>query len=211
MIEVPPESKIVPEDQEKCASVFEGGAIDDFQISVAEEGQLSAVDHYSLSAELASFLRGMEECTYVHAFGNGIEIESAGRVPNKSQTIVRNDLAALPFLIAGKNDIVLAPPLSQKFLDHLTNTLGFTDLPLFVASMEDAESSGRTIAGVRPFGVPGDHMRRSNIAKYRDDVIVCTSMEGIDAAVEVSDASYLREAFPLRGWGVIGHTQSGSL
>ena len=60
-------------------------------------------DHYSPNAELASFLLEIEELTFVHAFGNGIEIESAGRKPNKSQTVMRNDLAALPFLIAGTN------------------------------------------------------------------------------------------------------------
>ena len=56
---------------------------------------------------------------------------------------------------AGKNDIVLAPPVSQEFQHHLTHTLGFKDLPLFVETMEEAENSGRTISGVRPFGVPG--------------------------------------------------------
>lgn len=143
----------------------------------------ASVDHYSPSKDLASYLQEIEPCTYVHEFSFGIEIESSGRAPNRGTLTMLNDLKALPYLIASKNDIVLAPPLSQSFKDHLKNTLGIIDLPLFVNSMEEATSGQHEIAGLRRFGQPGDHMRRSNIAKYRDDVAVCTTLEEIDEAV----------------------------
>lgn len=141
------------------------------------------VDYFSPTEELRSYLQEIEEFTHVHSFGSGIEIESAGRAINKGAIVLREDLSMLPFVLASKNDIVLTRIPRPEFLQQLTDRLGLVDFPLFVTDMEAAQACGRPIAGVRPFGVAGEHMRRSNIAKYRDDVAVCVTMEQIEAAV----------------------------
>ena len=143
------------------------------------------VNHYSASEELSTKLKSFEEDTYVHFFGCGIESESAGRALNKSAVILRNDLLIIPYTIADKNDIVLAPPPRIEFLEHLRDKLGIIDLPTFIEDIEIITKSGIDIKAIRPFGIAGDHMRRSNIAKYRDDVAVCKSLEEINNAVEL--------------------------
>lgn len=144
-----------------------------------------AYDYYRASKELSDKLKSFEDATYVHFFGCGIESESAGRALNKGAILLRNDLSIIPYSIADKNDIVLAPPPRPEFVKHLRDKLGIVDLPSFMEDMDAVAASGRKIAAVRPFGIAGDHMRRSNIAKYREDVSVCTTLEEIIHAVEL--------------------------
>jgi hypothetical protein len=59
-------------------------------------------------------------------------------------------------------------------------------LPEFVESKVDSE---RVVAGHRPYGVVGEHLRRSNVARYRDDVAVCRTLEQVLAVRLLSDFS----------------------
>jgi hypothetical protein len=144
---------------------------------------LSKWQNYHPSVELTKHIQSMRESRFVHVFGCGIETESAGRALNKGQVILRHDLAALPYLIAGKNDIVSAPPLRPEFIEYLREKTGILHFPEF---RDNCVDDGSVPEGyeVLPFGVPGEHMRRSNIAKYRDDVAVCSTIEEVRAGVE---------------------------
>ena len=46
----------------------------------------------------------------VYSYNAGVEVEAAGRPPAKNWLTLRRDLAALPWLLAGPHDVVLAPP-----------------------------------------------------------------------------------------------------
>lgn len=144
---------------------------------------ISKWKNYHPSVELTSHVQKMREKRFVHAFGCGIETESAGRALNKSQVILRRDLAALPYLLAGKNDIVSAPPLRTEFLQYLKEKTGIQHMPTFRENIIDSNNIPVGYE-VLPFGVPGEHMRRSNIAQYRDDVAVCCTIEEVREAVE---------------------------
>lgn len=137
--------------------------------------------NYHPSADLTRCMMKMREKMFVHAFGCGIETESAGRALNKGQVILRHDLAALPYLLAGENDIVSAPPQRPEFIEYLVEKTGIHQLPEFRENCINSAPEGYEVL---PFGVPGDHMRRSNIALYREDVAVCSTIEEVRAAVE---------------------------
>ena len=139
---------------------------------------ISPWKHYIPSEELANSLQVDAKGSWVYSYNCGIEAEAAGRAPNKGIMTLRHDLATLPFLLAGSNDIVLAPPQRPEFLQSL-KMAGFSKLPIFIEKVP----SDRAVSGYRPFGTPGDHIRRSNIAKYRDDVAVCSDLNEIQDAI----------------------------
>ena len=53
---------------------------------------------------------------WVYSYNAGVEVEAAGRPPAKNWLTLRRDLAALPWLLAGPHDVVLAPPQRPAFL-----------------------------------------------------------------------------------------------
>ena len=115
---------------------------------------------------------------WVYSYNAGVEVEAAGRPPAKNWLTLRRDLAALPWLLAGPHDVVLAPPQRPAFLAALRAS-GAHGLPDF----QPAVPAGRAIAGHRPYGVPGEHLRRSLVARWREDVAVCRTSEEVRAAV----------------------------
>jgi hypothetical protein len=116
-------------------------------------------------------------CAWVYSFNVGAESEAAGRAPSKNFVTLRRDLAALPHVLCTREDIVLAPPQRPEFL-HQLRAAGF-DLPEFHKEVP----VGRAIAGLRPFATPGDHMRRSHVCEFREDVAACRSLEEIRSAI----------------------------
>lgn len=140
---------------------------------------------------LQTFSRSRGRPPWVYSFEGGIEIEAAGRNPNKAVRTLRADLAALPHLLARADDIVLAPEQRPAFLLQLQEA-GF-ELPEFRPTIPRA----RIIAGLRPFGVAGDHLRRSAVTALRDDVVVCRSLS------EIPDGDIvLKSEFSSSGRGV---------
>ena len=115
---------------------------------------------------------------WVYRCNVGVEAEAAGRSPTKSFMTLRADLAALPWVLATSSDIVIAPTQREAFLSSL-RAAGVIDLPTFSPTVP----SGQVLAGERPFGVAGEHLRRSRVTRYRSDVTVCTSLEGARAAM----------------------------
>ena len=111
---------------------------------------------------------------WVYSFNVGVEAEAAGRTVTKNWITLRRDLAALPWLLAGPNDIVLAPPQRPAFLAALRSA-GARGLPQFLLSVPQEQP----IAGHRPYGIAGPHLRRSRVTRYRSDVDVCTSLEEV--------------------------------
>ena len=129
----------------------------------------------------------------------GVEAEAAGRAPPKNFLSLRRDLAALPWVLAGKHDIVAAPPQRLAFLDSL-RAVGVVDLPKFHPS---DTLKGHELAGYRPWGVAGPHLRRSNVTRYRPDVTVCHSLEAVREAVEGHrPKAVLKAEFSSSGLGV---------
>ena len=66
---------------------------------------------------------------YVYDFRPGLELEAAGRKVTKGFVTLRNDLAALPWVLAGHQDLVVAPPLRPEFRASL-RAAGIDDLPV---------------------------------------------------------------------------------
>jgi len=162
--------------------------------------------NYQPSDLLSTFLKDTEEETWVYSYNCGVEAESAGRAPNKGLMTLRHDLAGLPFLLAGKNDIVLAPRQRPEFLSSLEQ-IGFTELPHFCSSLSDLPADdARASAGItghRPFGTPGPHIRRSNVAKVRGDVAVCSTIEEIQQAVDtLGPKVVIKSEFSSSGQGI---------
>ena len=114
---------------------------------------------------------------WVYEFNVGVEDAAAGRTTASNWLTLRRDLAALPWVLAGPHDVVLAPPQRSAFLATL-RAAGIHGLPDFLPAVP----SGRAVAGHRPYGVAGDHLRRSRVARCRDDVAVCCSFEEVRAA-----------------------------
>jgi hypothetical protein len=116
---------------------------------------------------------------------------------------LRSDLAALPFLLCeSTKDVVLAPPPSPAFLEGL-RCLGFTDLPNFSCDTKAFRRGNGRLKKERPYGVPGPHLRRSNVAKYREEVVVCKSIEEIHAAVALRGPKVvIKSEFSSSGQGV---------
>ena len=134
----------------------------------------------------------------VFSFNVGVEAEAGGRMPTKSFMTLRRDLAALPWLLAGPDDIVLAPPQRPAFLVSLC-AAGVASLPSFHPTVP----AGRAIAGHRPFGVAGEHLRRSAVAQYRSDVAVCRSLDAVrEAFAQHGPKVVLKTEFSSSGGGV---------
>ena len=117
---------------------------------------------------------------WVYSYNAGVEVEAAGRPPAKNWLTLRRDLAALPWLLAGPHDVVLAPPQRPAFLAALRAS-GAHGLPDFLPAVP----AGRAIAGHRPYGVPGEHLRRSLVARWREDVAVCRTSEEVRVRLRV--------------------------
>jgi hypothetical protein len=117
---------------------------------------------------------------WVYSFNVGVEAEAAGRQPTKSFQELRRDLAALPWVLAGSDDVVLAPQQRPEFLDSL-RAAGVTNLPEFEPQLSRERRD--TVEGYRPYGVAGSHLRRSAVVRYRDDVTVCHTLDQVRAAV----------------------------
>lgn len=66
---------------------------------------------------------------YIYDFRPGLELEAAGRKVTKGFLALRKDLAALPWVLAGPKDLVVAPPLRQAFRAKLL-AAGVNDLPV---------------------------------------------------------------------------------
>ena len=124
---------------------------------------------------------------------------AAGRTPAKNWMALRRDLAALPWVLAGPHDVVIAPPQRPAFLAAL-RAAGAHGLPAFLPSVP----CGRAIAGHRPYGVPGAHLRRSLVARCRDDVAVCRTGDEVRAAVARlgRPATVLKTEYSAAGFGV---------
>lgn len=135
---------------------------------------------------------------WVYSFNVGVEAEAAGRSPTKSFQELRRDLAALPWVLAGSNDVVLAPRQRPEFLDTL-RAAGVTNLPEFEPQL--SRERRETIEGYRPYGVAGSHLRRSAVARYRDDVTVCHTLDDVRAAIALHGG--------LHGGGVRGRRRGG--
>ena len=127
-------------------------------------------------AKSRAMWQGVEETppAWVYSYNAGVEVEAAGRPPAKNWLTLRRDLAALPWLLAGPHDVVLAPPQRPAFLAALRAS-GAHGLPDFLPAVP----AGRAIAGHRPYGVPGEHLRRSLVARWREDVAVCRTSEEV--------------------------------
>lgn len=128
---------------------------------------------------------------WVYSYNVGVEAEAANRSPTKNFQTLRADLAVLPWLLAGKHDFVIAPPPRAEFLESLRDA-GVTDLPTFISDAGKLPK-GRRIAGHRPWGVVGPHLRRSNVASYREDVIVCRSLDEVRSAIATVVAQPYRQ------------------
>lgn len=136
---------------------------------------------------------------FLYSFLPGIEAEAAGRGVTEANKVLRRDLAALPLVLARSNDIVLAPPQRPEFLESL-RWHGFTDLPEF---REKVPKERKRTIGHRPFGTPGEHLRRSNVARFREDVAVCRSIEEVEAAVQrFGPRVVIKSEFSSSGQGV---------
>ena len=112
---------------------------------------------------------------------------------------MRHDLAALPWVLATAADVVVAPPPRPAFLTAL-HAAGVRDLCAF----QPNAPSGRCIAGERPYGVVGEHLRRSSVARYREDVSVCRSLVAVREAVALRGRpkAVLKAEFSSSGLGV---------
>ena len=133
---------------------------------------------------------------YAYSFNCGVEAEAAGRSLTKSFVALRSDLDVLPFLLAGTGDVVVAAPPSAAHIAQL-RAAGFADLPAFEAKVPSG-------AVHRPFGAVGDHLRRSNIARYRTDVAICRTLdEALDAAERFAPRFVMKAEFSSSGLGVL--------
>ena len=140
----------------------------------------------------------VSDIAWVYSFNVGVEAEAAGRSPTKSFQRLRSSLAALPWLLADPCDIVLAPVQRPEFLASL-RAAGVHGLPEF----HPVVPPGRPLAGHRPWGVAGEHLRRSNVARYRDDVAVCRSLDAVRQAVVTHGPKVvLKGEFSSAGLGV---------
>jgi hypothetical protein len=68
---------------------------------------------------------------YIYDFRPGLELEAAGRKVTKGFLTLRKDLAALPWVLAGHRDLVVAPPMRPAFRASLLAAgIDPTDIPV---------------------------------------------------------------------------------
>ena len=141
---------------------------------------------------------------WVYTCNVGVEAEAAGRAVPKSYQALRRDLAVLPWLLATEADLVIAPPPLPDFLATL-QAAGVSGMCQFCASLEQLPSTAPImIAGHRPYGVVGPHLRRSLVGRYREHGVVCHSVEAVRAAVaeQPDERAVLKAEFSSSGLGV---------
>ncbi len=160
------------------------------------EGRRQAGLDEDFVQRLEVFSRSRGRPPWVYSFNPGVEDEAAGRVPSKAARTLRRDLAALPHVLAGADDIVLAPPQRPEFL------LGLKEAGFALPEFRQEPPGDRAVAGARPFGVPGEHLRRSRIATLRDDVALCRSMTDVREATLRMGRVVLKSEFSSSGRGI---------
>ena len=137
-----------------------------------------------------------------HLYNVGAEAEAAGRAVPKNMQILRKDLAQLPWVLARPGDVVVAPPLSETLLTRLEaagvarETLpSFGDASLGQLALPDDVL--RTVLGYlvdAPWAVADERLRRSNVTRYRNDVVVCASLDDVAAAARANDEGTILKA-----------------
>ena len=144
-----------------------------------------------------------------HLYNVGAEAEAAGRAVPKNMQILRKDLAQLPWVLARPGDVVVAPPLSETLLTRLEaagvarETLpSFGDASLGQLALPDDVL--RTVLGYlvdAPWAVADERLRRSNVTRYRGDVVVCASLEDVAAAARANSSTILKAEYSSSGLG----------
>jgi hypothetical protein len=129
-----------------------------------------------------------------HLYNVGAEAEAAGRAVPKNMQILRKDLAQLPWVLARPGDVVVAPPLSESLAGRLEaagvarDTLpSFGDASLGQLALPDDVL--RTVLGYlvdAPWAVADERLRRSHVTRYRNDVVVCASLDEVAAAARAN-------------------------
>ena len=107
-------------------------------------------------------------------------------------------LAQLPWVLARPGDVVVAPPLSETLLTRLEaagvarETLpSFGDASLGQLALPDDVL--RTVLGYlvdAPWAVADERLRRSHVTRYRNDVVVCASLDDVAAAARAARLPY---------------------
>ena len=125
-------------------------------------------------------------------------------------------LAQLPWVLARPGDVVVAPPLSDSLAARLEAAGVAQDtLPSFgdVASSVGGrlalpEDILRTVLGYlvdAPWAVADERLRRSHVTRYRDDVVVCASLDDVAAAARANDeGTILKAEYSSSGLGARG-------
>jgi hypothetical protein len=144
-----------------------------------------------------------------HLYNVGAEAEAAGRAVPKNMQILRKDLAQLPWVLARPGDVVVAPPLSETLLTRLEaagvarETLpSFGDASLGQLALPDDVL--RTVLGYlvdAPWAVADERLRRSNVTRYRNDVVVCASLDDVAAAARANSSTILKAEYSSSGLG----------
>ena len=147
-----------------------------------------------------------------HLYNVGAEAEAAGRAVPKNMQILRKDLAQLPWVLARPGDVVVAPPLSESLAARLEaagvarETLpSFGDVAKSVGGrLALPEDILRTVLGYlvdAPWAVADERLRRSHVTRYRDDVVVCASIEDVAAAARANASTILKAEYSSSGLG----------
>lgn len=156
-----------------------------------------------------------------HLYNVGAEAEAAGRAVPKNMQILRKDLAQLPWVLARPGDVVVAPPLSETLLARLKAAGVAKDtLPSFgdvsLGRLALPEDILRTVLGYlvdAPWAVADERLRRSRVTRYRDDVVVCASLDDVVTAAHANaswqDSTILKAEYSSSGLGA--RTVSGEL
>ena len=144
-----------------------------------------------------------------HLYNVGAEAEAAGRAVPKNMQILRKDLAQLPWVLARPGDVVVAPPLSETLLTRLEaagvarETLpSFGDASLGQLALPDDVL--RTVLGYlvdAPWAVADERLRRSHVTRYRNDVVVCASLDDVAAAARANSSTILKAEYSSSGLG----------
>eukprot|EP01052_Picozoa_sp_SAG31_P001783 SAG31_NODE_60_length_29419_cov_39.876398_7_plen_253_part_00 len=131
----------------------------------------------------------------------------ANKTITKGFRQLRRDLAIIPWLLAEQEDVVLAPKPRKEFHEYLSRLPGLVgNLPNFCET-----SPARKFQGVRPYGIPGPHLGRSNIVQYREDVRVCRTISDVrEAVASCGPKVAIKTEFSSSGMGQRIYDQSRS-
>jgi len=144
-----------------------------------------------------------------HLYNVGAEAEAAGRAVPKNMQILRKDLAQLPWVLARPGDVVVAPPLSGSLAARLEAAGVAQDaLPSFgdasLGQLALPDDVLRTVLGYlvdAPWAVADERLRRSRVTRYRNDVVVCASIEDVAAAARANASTILKAEYSSSGLG----------